>query len=103
MRCAPLAQTVSGAGRRGQEGAAPPQRLAPMSADIMWRFAPPHIRAAAPDARPALWAAVFLAFGVDALLASDVVLGVSPVLVGDVPASEGFAPEVEEAELTSLR
>ena len=45
---------------------------------------------------------MFLAFGVDALLASDVVLGVSPVLVGDVPASEGFAPEVEEAELTSL-
>ena len=39
-------------------------------------------------------------FGVDALLASDVVLGVRPV--GDVPASESFAPEVKEAELTSL-
>ena len=100
MRCATRAQAVSGAGSRGRKGAAPPQRLAPMSADIMRRFAPPHIRAAAPDARPALWAAVCLAFGVDVLLASDVVLGVRPV--GDVPASESSAPEVEEAELTSL-
>ena len=35
-----LAQAVSGAGSRGREGAAPPQRLAAVSADIMRRFAP---------------------------------------------------------------
>ena len=89
------ADCVWGGQQRARGRRSPPAFGAHVSGHYAALRAAAHSSCGPPDARPALWAAVFLAFGVDALLASDVVLGVRPVLVGDVPASEGFAPEVE--------
>ena len=76
--------------------------LRPESERLMREFSPKHILESegAQRAHPALWAAVCGAFGVDAMLASDAILGVRPV--GDVPSSGMFAQLEEDCEFSSL-